>query len=112
MDKPSLKQQQDSTCFVDPSLRPSSEGPSRRRIIFGGALLFVGSVAIFFGGSDLYGCTGAVLHSIGGDLVLTAAHCLGPDVAAAFVPGFARQAAPADFWTVDVVVSGSALGSR
>ena len=68
--------------------------------------------AIFFGGSDLHGCTGAVLHSIGGDLVLTAAHCPGPGVAAAFVPGFARLATPADFWTIDVVVSGSALGSR
>lgn len=55
--------------------------------------------AVFFGGSDLHGCTAAVLHSAGGDLVLTAAHCLGPGVAASFVPGFARKAAPTDIWT-------------
>jgi hypothetical protein len=59
--------------------------------------------AIFFGGRDLHACTGGVLHSTRGDLVLTAAHCLGPGVPTAFVPGFARKAAPADFWTVDVV---------
>lgn len=59
--------------------------------------------AIFFGDSDLHGCTAAVLHSSGGDLVLTAAHCLGPGVTASFVPGFARKAAPTDIWTVDVL---------
>jgi hypothetical protein len=59
--------------------------------------------AIFFGDSDLHGCTAAVLHSAGGDLVLTAAHCLGPGVAATFIPGFARRAAPTDIWTVDVL---------
>jgi hypothetical protein len=59
--------------------------------------------AIFFGGSDLHGCTAAVLHSAGGDLVLTAAHCLGPGIAATFVPGFAHTAAPTDIWTVDVL---------
>jgi trypsin-like peptidase len=59
--------------------------------------------AIFFGGSDLHGCTASVLHSTGGDLVLTAAHCLGPDVAASFVPGFSRKASPTDIWTVDVL---------
>jgi hypothetical protein len=59
--------------------------------------------AIFFGDSDLHGCTAAVLHSTGGDLVLTAAHCLGPGVVASFVPGFAHKAAPTDIWTVDVL---------
>ncbi|MGH3561144.1 MAG: trypsin-like serine peptidase [Mycobacterium sp.] len=59
--------------------------------------------AIFFGGGNLHACTGAVLHSTGRDLVLTAAHCLSPGMRAAFVPGFARTAAPADFWTLDVV---------
>lgn len=59
--------------------------------------------AIFFGGGDFHGCTGSVLHSTGGDLVLTAAHCLGPGIATSFVPGFAHNAAPTDFWTVDVV---------
>jgi Trypsin-like peptidase domain len=59
--------------------------------------------AIFFGGGDLHACTAAVLHSTGGDLVLTAAHCLGPGVPATFAPGFAHQASPADMWTVDVL---------
>jgi Trypsin-like peptidase domain len=58
--------------------------------------------AVFLGGGDLHACTGAVLHSASGNLVLTAAHCLvGGRVT--FVPGFANQAAPGDVWTVDVV---------
>lgn len=58
--------------------------------------------AVFLGGSDLHTCTGSVLHSAAGDLVLTAAHCLaaGP---ATFVPGFAGNAAPADLWSMDVL---------
>src|SRR5271166_5210013 len=32
--------------------------------------------AIFFDGGTLHSCTGSVVHSTGGDLVLTAAHCL------------------------------------
>lgn len=59
--------------------------------------------AIFLGGGDLHACTAAVLHSSQGNLVLTAAHCLGTGGPTTFVPGFARQAAPADVWTVDVV---------
>jgi hypothetical protein len=58
--------------------------------------------AVFFGGGDLHACTGSVLHSAAGDLVLTAAHCVaGGQVT--FVPGFARQAAPGDVWTLDAV---------
>ncbi|MGH3553491.1 MAG: serine protease, partial [Mycobacterium sp.] len=38
--------------------------------------------AIFFGDGDLHGCTGSVVHSASGDLVLTAAHCLGPVISA------------------------------
>lgn len=59
--------------------------------------------AIFFGDGDLHGCTGSVVHSASGDLVLTAAHCLGPVISAAFVPGFADRAESADTWTVDEV---------
>jgi Trypsin-like peptidase domain len=59
--------------------------------------------AVFLGGSDLHACTGSVLHSAAGDLVLTAAHCLSIGGTATFVPGFADKAAPADVWTVDVV---------
>jgi hypothetical protein len=59
--------------------------------------------AVFLGGSDLHACTGSVLHSPGGNLVLTAAHCLGAGGPATFVPGFRGKATPADFWTVDVM---------
>jgi Trypsin-like peptidase domain len=58
--------------------------------------------AVFLGGSDLHTCTGSVLHSAAGDLVLTAAHCLGASPAT-FVPGFAGNAAPADLWSMDVL---------
>ena len=58
--------------------------------------------AIFLGGGDLHACTGSVLHSAAGDLILTAAHCLGPGPAT-FVPGFADKAAPADLWSMDVL---------
>jgi hypothetical protein len=59
--------------------------------------------AVFLGDADLHACTGSVLHSAAGNLVLTAAHCLTPGVPATFVPGFARNATPGDFWTVDVL---------
>jgi hypothetical protein len=58
--------------------------------------------ALFLSDGDLHVCTGSVLHSAAGNLVLTAAHCLsiggGP---VRFVPGFARSADPDAFWTVD-----------
>jgi hypothetical protein len=59
--------------------------------------------AIFLGGGDLHTCTASVLHSAQGNLVLTAAHCLGGSGPTTFVPGFARQAPPPDVWTIDVV---------
>ena len=58
--------------------------------------------AVFLGGNDLHTCTGSVLHSAAGDLVLTAAHCLGAGPAT-FVPGYAGNAPPADLWSMDVV---------
>jgi hypothetical protein len=59
--------------------------------------------ALFLSGSDLHACTGSVLHSVTGNLVLTAAHCLSAGGPARFVPGFARQATPEDGWTVDAL---------
>lgn len=59
--------------------------------------------AVFLGGGDLHTCTGSVLHSAGGDLVLTAAHCLAAGLPTAFVPGFSGSAARAEVWTVDTV---------
>ena len=59
--------------------------------------------AVFLSGGDLHACTGSVLHSAAGNVVLTAAHCLSAGVPVSFVPGFARAAAPDDVWTVDAV---------
>ncbi|MGA7133068.1 MAG: trypsin-like peptidase domain-containing protein [Mycobacterium sp.] len=60
--------------------------------------------AVFLSGSsDLHACTGSVLHSAAGNLVLTAAHCLSPGAPARFVPGFARKATADDLWTVDAL---------
>src|SRR6202034_1173726 len=52
---------------------------------------------------DLHACTGSVLHSVAGNLLLTAAHCLSAGGPARFVPGFASNAAPDDMWSVDAM---------
>ena len=57
--------------------------------------------AFFLSDGDLHACTGSVLDSAEGNLVLTAAHCLSTGGPARFVPGFAREAAPGDLWNVD-----------
>ena len=56
--------------------------------------------AIFVGGTTTHSCTGSVLHSATGDLVLTAAHCMadGPDDW--FAPAYA-EGVPPDFWHID-----------
>ncbi len=63
--------------------------------------------AIFRGtsreGGNLHVCTGSVVHSRAGDLVLTAAHCLLGEIDATFVPGFAGEATTNDTFTVDEV---------
>lgn len=59
--------------------------------------------AVFRNGRNVHECSGSVVHSTGGDLVLTAAHCLLGPATTTFVPGFAGAAGPADTWTVDVV---------
>ena len=59
--------------------------------------------AIFLSSSDLHACTGSVLHSTTGNLVLTAAHCLSAGGPVRFVPGFARAAPPDDVWAVDAL---------
>ena len=59
--------------------------------------------AVFLSGSDLHACTGSVLHSAAGNLVLTAAHCLSAGGPVRFVPGFANTAAPDDMWSVDAL---------
>jgi hypothetical protein len=58
---------------------------------------------IFVDGAAEHVCTGAVVHSGSGNLVLTAAHCLGGASKVAFVPGFAGNAQPTDVWVADAV---------
>ncbi len=58
---------------------------------------------IFLDGGTLHVCTGSVVHSAGGDLVMTAAHCLGGGSQITFAPGFAGDTAPTDLWTADAV---------
>jgi V8-like Glu-specific endopeptidase len=67
------------------------------------------------GGLGKHFCTGSVVHSQAGDLVITAAHCLGdgsrtPDIA--FVPGFHDGQAPYGIWPVTAVFVNHAWSSR
>src|SRR4029079_10082070 len=57
--------------------------------------------ALFLGAGDLHTCTAGVLDSKGGDLILTAAHCVAEEVDTTFVAGFSETADPADIWRVD-----------
>jgi Trypsin-like peptidase domain len=59
--------------------------------------------ALFLGAGDLHTCSAGVLDSKGGDLILTAAHCVAEDVDTTFVAGFADTADPADIWRVDAI---------
>src|SRR6516165_8351703 len=43
--------------------------------------------AVFIDGGHLHVCTGSVVHSAGGNLMITAAHCLGGASRITFVPG-------------------------
>ena len=58
---------------------------------------------IFIEGDTLHICTGSVVHSSRGDLIMTAAHCLAKGFTATFVPGFANVAASSNVWTIDAV---------
>jgi V8-like Glu-specific endopeptidase len=59
--------------------------------------------AIFLDGGNVHVCTGSVLHSGSGNLMLTAAHCLLAGFQASFAPGFSGHAEPEDLWQVDDV---------
>ena len=58
--------------------------------------------ALFVGGlAQPHTCTGSVLDSPHGNLILTAAHCIaGSGAGALFVPGYLRGRAPYGVWTV------------
>lgn len=59
--------------------------------------------AVFINNGPLHICTGSVVHSAGGNLMMTAAHCLAGAAQLTFVPGFAGDAAPPDVWKADAV---------
>lgn len=59
--------------------------------------------AVFLGDQTLHVCSGSVLATVSGDLILTAAHCLADGVDAYFAPGFSEDTGPADFRRVDAV---------
>jgi len=59
--------------------------------------------AVFLGAGSMHTCTGAVLHSAAGDLILTAAHCVAEDVDTTFAAGLNDAAAPEDVWHIDAV---------
>jgi hypothetical protein len=61
--------------------------------------------AIFIDNGPLHVCTGSVVHSATGNLMITAAHCLAGASQISFIPGFAGDAAPApaDVWKADAV---------
>ncbi|MGB8404078.1 MAG: serine protease [Mycobacterium sp.] len=59
--------------------------------------------AVFLGGNTVHSCTGAVLDSLAGNLIITAAHCMDSSAESLFVPGFAGSSAPTDFWRIDAV---------
>ena len=59
--------------------------------------------ALFAGSSDqgLHFCTASVVHSRGGDVIATAAHCVaGTGTGLLFVPGYHDGIAPYGTWTV------------
>ncbi|MBV9514207.1 MAG: trypsin-like peptidase domain-containing protein [Mycobacteriaceae bacterium] len=59
--------------------------------------------AVFLGASEMHTCTGSVLHSTAGNLILTAAHCLAAGSPTTFVSGFSGTADPAGTWTIDAI---------
>jgi len=59
--------------------------------------------AVFLGASSLHTCTGGVLHSSTGNLILTAAHCLASQDPTTFEPGLSDPPATAGTWTVDAI---------
>src|SRR5665213_1666100 len=59
--------------------------------------------ASFLDGSTQHVCTGSVVHSTAGNMVLTAAHCLAGAARITFVPGLSGDGPPPDLWTADNV---------
>jgi len=59
--------------------------------------------AVFLGDKSLHVCSGSVLDSASGDLIVTAAHCMANGVDAFFVPGYDKDADDKDYWRIDAI---------
>ena len=57
-------------------------------------------------------CSGSVVHSSRGDLVLTAAHCLESPAGVVFVPGYRDHSAPYGIWPVERVLEDKEWANR
>ncbi|MDH6193519.1 hypothetical protein M2272_000140 [Mycobacterium frederiksbergense] len=83
------------------SVPPSSPSPAASPLSQAGAEVVIPDRrvgAVFLGDTTVHTCSGTVLASASGDLVLTAAHCLLDGVDTTFVPGFGAGAG--DTWRV------------
>ncbi len=57
--------------------------------------------ALFLGDTPLHTCSGSVLDSVAGDLIITAAHCVvGPGVGISFAPAYANGISRFGVWTL------------
>ncbi|MGW4892189.1 trypsin-like serine peptidase [Kitasatospora sp. NPDC004240] len=91
-----------------PSSAPSSSAPSSSAPpeSAGVGALFSGTVE-----AGHHFCTASVLHSVTGNLLLTAAHCLDDPAGITFVPGYHDGAAPYGSWQVTAVHTTSGWSS-
>jgi V8-like Glu-specific endopeptidase len=92
---------------ADPSYRITAASTSGQA--FNG-LAAVGALFSYSAGRlGSHFCTASVVHSHGGDLAVTAAHCVtGKSGQLAFVPGYANGKAPYGVWTVTRVYTDQA----
>jgi len=83
-----------------PSATPSSTPFAKAPVAAAAGPVASAAVGALFSGGNHF-CSASVVHSPGGDLVLTAAHCLSGDVTAiTFEPGYHDGIAPYGAWKV------------
>jgi V8-like Glu-specific endopeptidase len=91
-----------------PALTPSTAGRPFGGVAAVGALFTMNGKRV-----GTHFCTGSVVHSTHGDLVMTAAHCVtNLHVAVAFVPGYANGKSPYGVWPVTGVYTDQAWQSH
>jgi V8-like Glu-specific endopeptidase len=97
-------------------LAPSSRVAGTSTTSAGQAFKGLAAVGALFGYSDgklgSHFCTASVVHSRGGDLAVTAAHCVtGNPAQLAFIPGYANGKAPYGIWRVTQIYTDQAWKS-